>query len=411
MHDVAITGLGIVSCLGTGAEKVAEALREGRSGIRLDPERERLGFRSALTGFIGDFVAPRFTGPAGIDRKRRRTLTEFGLQAYAAALEAMDMAGWTEEERHGERTGLIVGNDTSALANVEQADIARREGSTLPIGSGLVFRALTSTVSMNLNVLIGNRGASWTLSGACASGGHAVGQAADLVALGRQDRALAGGVQEINWESVASFDATNAFSVRHEDPEGALRPFDADRDGLVPSGGAAMVALERWDLAKNRGAEILGRVLAYAFSSDGYSLSVPSGDGLRRCMTECLERGSILPGEVDHVNAHATSTPVGDAVEAEAIAGVFRGARPWVSSFKSMVGHEMWMAGAAQIVYSVLTGRAGFIAPNKNFVRQEEGAPPLRIPAQAVDEKPSIVLCNSAGFGGTNSCILLNIGG
>jgi len=402
MHEVAITGVGIVSCLGTGVEKAARALREGRSGIRMDPRRRKLGFRSALTGVIEDFTPPH------LDRKKRKTMTDFDLQAYAAALEAIATAGWDDEMVRSPHTGLIIGNDSATQANLEQVRITLEEKTTLSIGAGLVFQSLTSTATMNLNALLGNQGASWTVAGACASGGHAIGQAADLIAWGRQERVLCGGVQEINWESVASFDATNAFSAREEDPEGASRPFDSERDGLVPSGGAAVVALERMDLARKRGANILGRVLSYAFSADGYSLSVPSGEGLRRCMRECLSLARTSPDDVDYVCAHATSTPVGDAAEARAIAEVFGSCSPWVSSLKGMTGHEMWMAGAGQVVYSVLMGRDGFIAANRNFQRQEAGVPVLRIPAQTVDARPGVILCNSAGFGGTNSCLLIS---
>ncbi|MFP4381883.1 MAG: beta-ketoacyl-[acyl-carrier-protein] synthase family protein [Candidatus Sumerlaeia bacterium] len=403
MHDVAITGLGIVSCLGCRPEQVTESLRHGRSGIGVDPVRREMGFRSSLTGVIRDYE------PAKLGRKQRKTMTEFAIQAYTAALGAFEMAGWDEELIKTPHTGLIIGNDSSGLANVEQVRIVEAEKSTLPIGSGMVFQALTSTVTMNLNSLFGMQGASWTLSGACASGGHAIGQAADLIALGRQERMLCGGVQEINWQSVASFDATNAFSVREDDPEAACRPFDRDRDGLVPGGGAAVVCLERLDLAQKRNAEILGIVRSYAFSSDGYSLASPSGKGIERCMRSCLENVKVAPDQVDYICAHATSTPVGDAAECKAIAGIFGNPTPWVSSTKSMTGHEMWMAGAAQVVYAVLMVRGGFIAPNINFREQDEEAPPLRIATEAIDMKASRILCNAAGFGGTNSCLLLEI--
>jgi 3-oxoacyl-[acyl-carrier-protein] synthase-1 len=401
MHKVAITGIGIVSCLGTGVEKVAEGLKQGKSGIVLDSERVDLGFRSALTGRIDDFKPPR------IDRKKARTMTDFGLQAYASTLEAIQMADWDEDVVKSERTALIIGNDSAALASIKQIDITRQEKSTFPIGASTVFRSLNSTVSMNLNAILGTRGAAWTLSGACASGGHAIGQSGDLIALGRQDRAICGGVQEINWESVCSFDATNAFSILHDDPRAASRPFDAARDGLIPSGGAAMVALENYDIAVKRGARILGVVRSYAFSSDGYNLAVPSGEGLARCMKQALQLADLAPDQIDYISAHATSTPVGDAVESEAIAEVFGDARPWVSSVKSMTGHEMWMAGAAQVVSAVIMGRDGFIAPNINFSSQEEGSAHLRIATETIDQRPETVLCNSAGFGGTNSCLVI----
>ncbi|UCE58709.1 MAG: beta-ketoacyl-[acyl-carrier-protein] synthase family protein [Phycisphaerales bacterium] len=401
MHEVAITGIGIVSCLGIGVDEVTESLRQGRSGIVVDPQRQALGFRSALTGRIDGFEAPP------LDRKQRRTMTEFGLQACQAAMEAIAMAGWSEAEVRSPQMGLIVGNDSTAQASAQQVETVKQEGSTFPLGASLIFQTLNSTVTMNLNTILGNLGASWSVSAACASGSHAVGQAADLIASGRQERVLCGGVQEINWESVASFDSTNAFSLRQDAPQTASRPFDAGRDGLIPSGGVAMIGMERLDVAKKRGAQILGRLLSYAFSSDGRDLAVPSGEGLRRCMEGCLREARMSTEQVDYISAHATSTLVGDAVEAEAIASLFGGEMPWVSSNKSMTGHEMWMSGASQVVYALAMAGAGFIAPNINFERQEDGAAPLRVACETIECAPRVILCNSAGFGGTNSCLLL----
>ncbi|HES59241.1 MAG: beta-ketoacyl-[acyl-carrier-protein] synthase family protein [Calditrichaceae bacterium] len=403
MYDVAITGIGIVSSIGIGTREVVNSLCNGKSGIQFDPQRLELGFRGALTGVIKNYQMPE------LSRKKRKTMTEFTLHAYTAVLEAIEMSGLSQEEIASERTGLIIGNDSSTLANVSQVDITREQKSTLPIGTSKVFQALNSTTTMNLNTLLGNKGASWTISGACSSGGHAIGQACDLIALGRQDRVICGGVQEINWESVCSFDATNAFSIRHDQPERASRPFDADRDGLVPSGGAAMVILEQYDMAKKRGANILGRVRAYAFSSDGSDLAVPSGEGLERCMRECLNRGTVRPDQVDYISAHGTSTPVGDAAEAQAIYNLFGSKSPWVSSIKSMTGHEMWMSGASQVVYGTLMAEKRFIAPNINFKKQEPTAAKINIAAQAIETKLKYILLNSAGFGGTNSCLLLEV--
>ena len=373
MYDVAITGIGIVSSIGIGAKEVTDSLCNGKSGIQFDPQRLEVGFRGALTGVIKNYTTP------DLSRKKRKTMTEFTLHAYTAVMEAIEMSGLEHEAIANERTGLIIGNDSSTLANVIQVDITRDQKSTLPIGTSKVFQALNSTTTMNLNTLLGNKGASWTISGACASGGHAIGQACDLIALGRQDRVICGGVQEINWESVCSFDATNAFSIRHDEPERASRPFDADRDGLVPSGGAAMVILEQYDIAKKRGANILGQIRAYAFSSDGSDLAVPSGEGLQRCMGDCLKRGDIRLEQVDYISAHGTSTPVGDAAEAQAIFNVFGSKAPWVSSIKSMTGHEMWMSGASQVVYATLMAEEGFIAPNINFQKQEQTAAKINI--------------------------------
>lgn len=401
MYRVAIVGLGIVSTLGSDRSTVMRSLRDGVSGIVIDPERIELGFRSPLTGKIRGFTPP------GLKNKQLRTMTEEAVQAYAAAVDAYTQAGWGPEELANPETGLILGNDSTSIPVWEAITIAKDERRTLSIGATRIFMSLNSHVTINLNTLLQTQGASWTISGACASGGHAIGQAAELIACGRQERILCGGVQEINWQAVCSFDATEAFSVRQDDPARASRPFDKNRDGLVPSGGAAIVALERMDLAKKRGAEILGEVLGYSFSSDGYRLSVPSGEGLERCMRDVLRRAGVARHEIDYISAHATSTPIGDLKEAEAIYHVFGRETPWISSIKSMTGHEMWMAGAATVVYGLLMAQGGFIAPNINFGEQEEGAPPLKIAAETIDEKPTTMLLNSAGFGGTNCCLIV----
>jgi 3-oxoacyl-[acyl-carrier-protein] synthase-1 len=401
MYKVAIVGIGIVSSLGSDRKTVTESLYEGISGIVADPERIELGFRSPLTGKIKGFVKP------DLKNKQLRTLTEEAVQAYAAAMDAYQQAGWSEAELSSPQTGLILGNDSTTMPVTESVEITKQEKRTLSIGATRIFMSLNSHVTMNLNTLLQTQGASWTISGACASGGHSIGQSADLIANGRQERILCGGVQEINWQAVCSFDATDAFSIRVDDPAKASRPFDEYRDGLVPSGGAAIVALERMDLAKQRGANILGEVLGYSFSSDGYKLSVPSGEGLERCMKDVLHRAGVSVRDLDYICAHATSTPVGDLKEAEAIYHVFGQDMPWISSLKSMTGHEMWMAGAAGVVYSLLMAEGGFIAPNINFAKQEEGAPPLKIATETIDQKPEMMLLNSAGFGGTNSCLII----
>ncbi len=296
MHRVAITGIGIISCIGNDIQTVAEGLRFGKSGIVVDGERKELGFRSPLTGAIRGF------DPKGLlTRKQRKTMSDFAIQAYAAVKEALDTSALKEEEIQNPETGLIFGCDSSCIAAVEQVEMLRRQGQTKSIGSGLVFRSMTSNITMNLNTILKTRGACWTISSACSSGGHAVGQAADLIALGRQHRIICGGAQEINWESMCSFDALGAFSSRTEQPEAACRPFDADRDGLVPSGGAAAMVLERYDLARQRGAKILGEITGYAFSSDGAHISAPSKDGLGAAMHKVLENAKLMPSDIDYI--------------------------------------------------------------------------------------------------------------
>lgn len=402
MHRVAITGYGIISCLGNSVEAVGNALRMGKSGIIYDEVREKLGFRSPLTGAISGFDERGL-----LSKKQCKTMPDFAVQAHAAAVDALQMSKLSPEEIENEETGLIFGCDSSCIAAIEQVDLLREKGETKQIGSGHVFRSMTSCITMNLNTLLKTKGACWTISSACSSGGHAVGQAADLIAFGRQERIICGGAQEINWQSMCSFDALSAFSTRLDDPKGASRPFDAARDGLVPSGGAAALVLERYDLAVSRGATILGEVKGYAFSSDGNHISVPSQNGLQRAMRKAIDLAGIKPCDIDYICAHATSTPAGDAAEANNISTLFGPGTPPVSSLKSMTGHELWMSGASQVVYSAIMAQQGFIAPNINFTQPDEFSAKLNIAAERIDRAPENVLCNSAGFGGTNSCLVL----
>lgn len=402
MHKVAITGIGIVSCIGNSIEEVADSLRNGRSGIVVDEKRKHLGFCSPLTGAIRNFDDRDY-----LSRKQRKTMTDFAIQAYAAVEKALDMSRLSEEEIQNAETGIVFGCDSSCIAAVEQVELARKKGETKSIGSGLVFRSMNSNITMNLNTILKTRGACWTISSACSSSGHALGQAADLIALGRQQRVICGGAQEINWQSMCSFDALGALSRRVDIPEAACRPFDASRDGLVPSGGAAAVILERYDLARQRGAKILGKIISYGFSSDGEHISSPSKNGLRSAMQKAIDTAKLKPSDIDYISAHATSTPIGDSIEAQSISDVFGKRTPRISSFKSMTGHELWMAGASSVVYTVTMTRQGFIARNLNFESPDADSEKLNIVTETIHHSPETVLCNSAGFGGTNACLIL----
>ncbi len=402
LHRVAITGIGIVSCLGNDLETVGSALREGRSGLVVDPERQELGFRSPLTGQIKDF------DPKILSRKQRKSMPDFAVWAYASARDALALAGLADSDIQNDQTGLLYGCDSSCMAAIEQVDALRLRGETKGIGSGQIFRSMTSTVTMNLNTLLKTKGACWSLSSACSSGGHALGQAADLIRLGRQERVICGGAQEINWQSMCSFDGLGAFSVQVDNPATACRPFDADRDGLVPSGGAATVVLERYDLAEQRGATILGEFLGYGFSSDGEQLSVPSADGLSRAMLSAIEQSGLDASEIDYLCAHATSTPAGDAAEAGNIRRVFGDKTPRISALKALTGHELWMSGAAQVVYTTIMAQQGFTAASHNFNSADEGTTGLNILQKTDPVPPGKVLCNSAGFGGTNSSLVIS---
>jgi 3-oxoacyl-[acyl-carrier-protein] synthase-1 len=402
LYRVAITGIGIVSCLGNDLKAVGAALRSGESGIVVDAQRTQLGFRSPLTGQIRNFDA------SILSRKQRKSMPEFAVWAYASAHDALAMADLAAADIRNDQTGLLYGCDSSCLAAIEQVEALQEKGETKAIGSGQVFRSMTSSITMNLNTLLQTRGACWSLSSACSSGGHAIGQAADLIRLGRQERMICGGAQEINWQSMCSFDGLGAFSTRVDKPAAASRPFDAGRDGLIPSGGAATVVLERYDLARKRGASIFGELLGYGFSSDGGQLSVPSDDGMGRAMLMALEQSGLFAAEIDYLCAHATSTVAGDAAEATNIRSVFGAKTPPVSSLKSMTGHELWMSGASQAVYSTIMAQQRFIAANINYRKPSQATAGLNIIRETIPQAPTKVLCNSAGFGGTNSALVLD---
>ncbi len=402
MYKVAITGIGAVSVLGSDLESIADALRNGYSGIEVDEERVKLGFDSPLTGTIKDFNPKKW-----LSRKQRKTMPDFAVQAYAAAKQALDQSGLAEENLHNDESGLIFGCDSSCIAALDQVQLLKERGETSLIGSGAVFRSMTSCVTMNLNTLFQTRGAAWTISSACSSGGHAVGQAFNLIASGQQERIICGGAQELNWQSMCSFDGLGAFSSRTATPAQASRPFDKDRDGLVPSGGAAAIMLERYDIAEKRGAKILGTVSGYGFSSDGEHISVPGRDGLARAGAKALKQAGLTPADIDYICAHATSTPAGDRAEAANIKTLFRENSPRISSTKSMTGHELWMSGASQIVYTTIMNRNGFTASNINFTAGDDDTAGLNILTETDSQPPRKALLNSAGFGGTNSCLLL----
>jgi len=402
MYQVAITGIGIISVLGNTTEDVAKALYTGTSGIAVDEERIALGFDSPLTGVIKDFDPKTH-----LKRKERKSMTEHAIWAYAAVMDSLKQSGLQPEDWQNDQTGLIFGCDSSCIAAIEQVNLLEERGDTGLIGSGAIFRSMTSNVTMTLNTLLKTRGAAWSLSSACSSGGHAIGQGFSLIASGMQERVICGGAQEINWQSMCSFDGLGAFASNNGTPESASRPFDKNRDGLIPSGGAATVILERLDLAEARGTKILGKVTGYGFSSDGESLSVPSKTGLAMAGENSLRHAGLTPGDIDYVCAHATATPAGDIAECTNLKHLFKDASPTISSTKSMTGHELWMSGASQVVYSTLMAQHGFIAPNINLANPMPEAQGLDITPTTIERAPRKILCNSAGFGGTNSCLVL----
>lgn len=403
---VVITGMGIISCLGLNRTEVRKSLAENRCGIRFLPERKVLGFQSGLSGVISGFDEAKI-----LDRKKRKTMPEFGLWAWDAIEQALHQADIPPSSLHGDKdTGMIFGNDSSAVAAVEQVKILLETGESRSIGSGHIFRLLNSTITLNISTILGLHGQVWTVSGACASGAMAIGQGAELIAAGRQKRMICGGAQEISWQSMCSFDTLAAFSKLENNPASASRPFDKDRDGLVPSGGAAAIILESYNEAKARGAVILGEVLGYGNTSDGHHIVVPSGEGLERAMAQAIASAELNSADIDLVMAHATSTPAGDRAESEALTNIFccgDNSRPIITATKALTGHEFWMAGASQIVYGLLMAGSGFVTGNINLKTPDISAKNLHLPTKNVFIKSRILLCNSAGFGGTNACLVI----
>jgi len=399
---VVITGTGIYSVIGKSLDEVTVALKEGRSGIGIDPVRKEMGFRSALTGLI---ERPKLKGE--IPRRMRVCLPEQGEYAYIATKEALANAMIDEEFLEKNSVGVLYGNDSSSIPVIEAIDNMRANKDTMLIGSGSIFQSMNSTVTMNLAVIFKLKGINFTVSAACASGSHAIGLGYVFIKHGMQKMIVCGGAQEINAESMGSFDGLNAFSVREDEPQKASRPFDANRDGLVPSGGAATLILEEYEHAVKRGANILGEVIGYGFSSNGEHISVPNIQGPYTSLVSCLEDANLTPDKIDYINAHATSTPVGDAAEAQAIARVFGKYKTPVSSTKSMTGHEMWMGGASEVIYSLLMMHHGFIAPNINFEKPDEHSKHINVINKTTPAEINTFLSNSFGFGGTNSTVIV----
>lgn len=399
---VVITGMGIWSCIGKNKEEVRESLYNGKSGIGIEKERFDYGYRSGLTGIV---ERPKLKGV--IDRRLRVGLSEEAEYAYMAAREAFEDAKISDDYLKENEVGIIFGNDSSAKAVVEAHEIMKEKKDSALIGSGSIFQSMNSTVNMNLSTIFHLRGINMTVSAACASGSHSIGLAYLLIKQGLQDLVLAGGAQETNYYSMSSFDALGTFSTRMDEPQKASRPFDKDRDGLIPSGGAAALLLEEYEHAVKRGANILCEVVGYGFSSNGAGISQPSEEGSFIAMQRAINDAGISVDDIDYVNAHATSTPQGDMYEAMALDRLFNGKKALISSTKSMTGHECWMAGASEIVYSIIMMQNNFVAPNINLDEPCEAASRLNLAKVTIPKNLDIVLSNSFGFGGTNSALVI----
>jgi 3-oxoacyl-[acyl-carrier-protein] synthase-1 len=400
MRRVAITGLGIVSCLGNDKKSVGASLRELRSGITHQSEYETMGFRSQVAG------APVIDIEAAIDRKVRRFMGQAAAFAYISMKDAIADSGLTPEMVSNPRTGLIVGSGGGSPENqVESADIARAKG-VKRIGAFMVPRTMTSTTSACLATPFGIKGLNFSIASACATSAHCIGESADKIALGKQDVMFAGGGEELHWTLSCLFDAMGALSSRRNAaPAEASRAYDADRDGFVIAGGGGMVVLEEWEHARKRGARIYAEVVGYGATSDGYDMVAPSGEGAVRCMRMALE---TAPGPIDYLNTHGTSTPVGDLAELGAIRETFApGAAPPFSSTKSLSGHSLGAAGVQEAIYCLLMMEGGFIAGSANVTNRDPAVGDLPLVTETRDARLTTVMSNSFGFGGTNATLVL----
>lgn len=400
-NRVVITGMGIYSCIGISLEEVKESLYQGKSGIVLDQERKEFGFRSGLTG-----VVPKPDLKNYLNRRQRVSMGEESEYAYLATLDALAQAKIDQDFLDQYEVGILYGNDSVSKAVVESIDIAREKKDTTLMGSGAIFKSMNSTVTMNLSTIFKLRGINLTISAACASGSHSLGLAYMMIKNGFQEMIICGGAQETNKYSMASFDGLGVFSARENEPTKASRPFDADRDGLIPSGGAASLVVESLESAQRRGVPILAEIVGYGFSSNGGHISTPNVDGPALAMDRALKQSGLTAKDIDYINAHATSTPLGDANEAKAIYEIFGGEVP-VSSTKSMTGHECWMAGASEVIYSILMMQNNFVAPNINLENPDDEAKKINLVSKTKNQKIDVFLSNSFGFGGTNSALIV----
>lgn len=399
---VVITGMGIWSCLGNTLDEVRDALYKGKSGIVFSEERKGLGFRSALCAKLEHPDLKPF-----VSRNLRQFMPEEAQYAYMATRAALADAKLEQDYIDQHEVGIIYGNDSVAEATMHALDKFREFHDTSACGSGAIFQSMNSTVTMNLACLFRLKGINLTASAACASGSHAVGLAYLLIRNGLQDCIVCGGAQEANLYSVAAFDGIQSFSVREDMPEKASRPFDRDRDGLVPGGGAATVVVESYEHAVKRGAPILAEIVSWGFSGNGNHISTPNIEGPARSLELCLKNGNVQPEQIGYINAHATSTRIGDAREAQAIAQVFGVLSVPVTSTKSQTGHEMWMAGASELIYSILMMKNDFIAGNINFENLDEDTACIHVLPETKETHFDMFLSNSFGFGGTNSTLIV----
>ena len=400
MKNVVITGMGIVSCIGKDLQEVLKSLKVGKSGITKNTKYEEMGFRSHISGSININLAEL------IDRKTLRFMSEASGFGYIAAKEAIRNASIKLSEIDSSRIGIVAGSGgASSAAQIDASDIARERGPKR-IGPYAVTKTMGSTVSAILGTTLGLQGVNYSISSACSTSAHCIGHAAELIQLGKQDIIIAGGAEQEHWTSSSMFDAMGALSSQYNDePEKASRPFDTGRDGFVIAGGSGMLILEEEEHAIKRNAPIIARLKGYSANSDGYDMVSPSGEGAKRCMSQAInEYGS----DVDYINAHGTSTPVGDLAELNAIKEVFGKSAPVIGSTKSMTGHSLGATGAQEAIYSILMMQNDFIAPSINISTLVEEAEGLNISQLMMEQKLNAVMSNSFGFGGTNASLIFS---
>jgi len=398
MKNVVVTGMGIISCIGSGLNEVLSSLKNGKSGIKPNPIYKEMGFRSHVSGSIDINLSEL------IDRKVLRFMSEASGFAYLATQEALINAGLDLSSIDTSRIGIVAGSGgASSAAQIEASDIARAKGPKR-IGPYAVTKTMGSTVSAILGTILKLKGVNYSISSACSTSAHCIGHAAELIQLGKQDIVIAGGAEQEHWTSSSMFDAMGALSSQYNDsPEQASRAFDLNRDGFVIAGGSGMLILEEEEHALKRNAPIIARLAGYCANSDGYDMVSPSGEGATRCMNEALE---IYGGDIDYINAHGTSTPVGDLAELGAIKNVFGDSGPVIGSTKSMTGHSLGATGAQEAIYSILMMQNNFIAPSINIDNLVEEAEGLKIAQIKIEQEVNAVMSNSFGFGGTNASLV-----
>lgn len=398
MRRAVITGIGVVSSIGNNKQEVLESLRAGKSGIAFNQEFADYKLRSNVSGKIDIDVKEH------VDRKAMRFMGDAAAYSYISMAQAIEDAGLSDEQVSNERTGLLVGSGGgSSKWQVEAADILREKG-VKRVGPYMVPRTMASTTSACLATPFKIKGVNYSISSACATSAHCIGHAVEQIQLGKQDVIFAGGGEELDWTQTMMFDAMGALSTKYnETPDIASRTYDADRDGFVISGGGGIVVIEELEHALARGAKIYGEVVGYGATSDGYDMTVPSGEGAVRCMNIAMQDVD----SVDYVNTHGTSTPVGDGKELEAIQEVFGGNSPAISATKAMTGHALGAAGVHEAIYSTLMLDNGFIAPSINIANLDEAAHGLDIVTEKRDTELKTVMSNSFGFGGTNATLVI----